>query len=198
MNAEMFNIKEYSLNVQLESLDTAENILPFDTLIRFFSKLKQSFRCFVEIEFLKNEEFRKIYLGKPGILESFKKDFDLMIVFLNLETLQASIAPDLIEHEESLFQHEIFCWKREKFNVYKEDVIYLDYHDSQAVKKIFNKYTASERVKIYKPVFDVISYDKNYKVNLLDPTDKICGMILPPPDIIKKQIIQAPQILKTE
>ncbi|MGE5353349.1 MAG: hypothetical protein ACM3P0_14800 [Acidobacteriota bacterium] len=196
MNQTKLNITGYSFNIHLESLDPDSGEIEFDILLRVFSKLKSSFRSFIEIEFLKNETFRSLYCRKPSILESFKKETELMVISMDIDSLQASIAPDLTEHEASLFEHEILCWKREKFNDYKEDVIYLNYHEASSVRRILGKYNTAERIKIYKPVFDVIAYDKNYRISLLDFSGKCCGMIVPPPDVVKKQIIQPAESLE--
>ena len=196
MKQAKLNTESSAFNIHLESVDPGSGNIEFDTLLRVFSKLKSSFRCFIEVEFLKNENFRSLYCRKPGILESFKKESELLVLSMNIDLLQASIAPDLIEHEDSFFEHEILCWKREKFSAYKEDVIYLNYHEASSVRRIISKYNTAERIKIYKPVFDVISYDKNYKISLLDAAGKCCGMIVPPPDIVKKQIIQPAESLK--
>ncbi|HEX2961614.1 MAG TPA: hypothetical protein VHO43_07470 [Ignavibacteriales bacterium] len=195
MNQTRLNITGYSFNIHLESLDPDSGQIEFDILLRVFSKLKSSFRSFIEIEFLKNETFRDLYCRKPSILESFKKETELMVLSMDIDSLQASIAPDLTEREASLFEHEVLCWKREKFNDYKEDVIYLNYHEASSVRRIVSKYNTAERIKIYKPVFDVIAYDKNYRISLLDTSGKCCGMIVPPPDIVKKQIIQPAESL---
>ncbi|HEX2868296.1 MAG TPA: hypothetical protein VHO03_14720 [Ignavibacteriales bacterium] len=196
MNQTKLNITGYSFNIHLESLDPTVGVIEFDILLRVFSKLKSSFRSFIEIEFMKNETFRSLYCRKPAILEAFKKESELMVLSMDIDSLQASIAPDLTQHEETLFEHEILCWKREKFNAYKEDVIYLNYHEASSVKRIVMKYNTAERIKIYKPVFDVIAYDKNYRISLLDTSGKCCGMIVPPPDIVKKQIIQPAESLE--
>ncbi|MGE5429950.1 MAG: hypothetical protein ACM3QX_02690 [Syntrophomonadaceae bacterium] len=196
MNQTKLNIPHYAFSIHLESLDPDAGQIEFDILLRVFSKLKSSFRSFIEIEFLKNETFRDLYCRKPSILESFKKETELMVLSMDIDSLRASIAPDLTEHDASLFEHEILCWKREKFNAYKEDVIYLNYHEASSVKRIVSSYSTAERVKIYKPVFDVIAYDKNYRISLLDDSGKCCGMIVPPPDIVKKQIIRPAESLE--
>lgn len=196
MNQTKLNIPHYAFSIHLESLDPDAGQIEFDILLRVFSKLKSSFRSFIEIEFLKNETFRDLYCRKPSILEAFKKETELMVLSMDIDSLRASIAPDLTEHDASLFEHEILCWKREKFNAYKEDVIYLNYHEASSVKRIVSSYSTAERVKIYKPVFDVIAYDKNYRISLLDDSGKCCGMIVPPPDIVKKQIIRPAESLE--
>ncbi|MCU7497456.1 MAG: hypothetical protein HF314_09940 [Ignavibacteria bacterium] len=190
MNQAKLNITSYAFNIQLESLDPGSGPLEFDTLLRVFSKLKSSFRSFIEIEFLKNETFKSLLCRKPGILEAFKKETELMVLSMDIDSLRASIAPNLAEHDDVLFEHEILCWKREKFQAYKDDVIYLNYLDASSVRRILDSYSSAERIKIYKPVFDIIAYDKDYKISLLDAAGKCCGMIVPPPDVVKRQIIQ--------
>lgn len=180
---------EYAIRIRLESLDPLSNSVTFETLIKVFNKIKRSFLNFVEIEFLRNNNFKAIYLNKPKVLENFKKDFELSVQNIDIDRLSAAIAPDIAEYNETLFPHEILLWKWEKFSVYKEEVIYGDYNNPTFIKEIIEKYTYEERCKIFKPIFDAISYDKDYKVIFIDSTTDSVRMFIPPHDIIKRQIL---------
>lgn len=180
---------DYAIRIRLESLDPESSSVTFETLIKVFNKIKRSFLNFVEIEFLRNTNFKTIYQNKPRVLENFKKDFELTVQNIDIDRLTAAIAPDIAEYNETLFPHEILLWKWEKFNSFKEDVIYGDYHNPVFIKLIAEKYNQEERVKIFKPIFDAISYDKEYKVIFIDSTTNSVRMFVPPHDIIKRQIL---------
>lgn len=192
-----FSARNYAINIQLESLDPTGETVTFDTLIRVFNKFKISFRSFIEIEFMKTPCFLEILDKKPRVLEDIKRETELMIVQLNIEELYISIAPDLIETEEPLFEDEILCWKKAKFDKFRQTVIFCNYHDSLSIEKIMTEYDLSERIKIYKPIFDVISYDKNYKLNILGSSNRIIGMFIPPHDVIRKKLL-TPQKLESK
>ncbi|MDP4191401.1 MAG: hypothetical protein Q8858_07555 [Bacteroidota bacterium] len=184
-----FSEKTSAINIQLESLDPEGDALTFDTLIRVFNRFKASFRNFIEIEFLRTPYFLEIMKRTPRVLEDLKRDTELAIVQMNIDELFISFVPDLLEEETPLFPDEVLLWKRDRFEKFRQIVIFCNYHDTFAVNKILSEYSLSERIKIYKPIFDVISYDKNYKVNIIGSSKRIIGMFIPPHDVIKKQIL---------
>ncbi|MGE5680243.1 MAG: hypothetical protein ACM34K_05120 [Bacillota bacterium] len=198
MNEHDFSSRNYAINIQMESLNPMEETVTFDTLIRVFNKFKTSFKNFIEIEFLRTAYFREILKIKPRALEDMKHGTELAIVRINIEELFISIAPDLSEDEEPLFTDELLCWKKEKFSEFKQKVIFCNYHDPFSIEKIMTSYELTERIKIYKPIFDVISYDKAYKINILGPSNKLIGMFIPPHDVIRKKLLSPVKIQKKE
>lgn len=188
MKDSLLNMKE-PVTIQLEPLDNNQPLkADFDTLIRLFSKFRRSFRSFVEICFLRNEHFGEVYCGRAGIVEEFRKECELNIVFLDIDSLTISFSP-VFKDDDFLFVDEVNEWKKETFGLYKQQVIYCDYHSTSFIRNLLQHYQPEERMKIYRPVFDAVSYDKNYKLNLMGPDGKPEGMFIPPLDIIRYQII---------
>ncbi|MGE5458145.1 MAG: hypothetical protein ACM3RX_07305, partial [Methanococcaceae archaeon] len=110
---------------------------------------------------------------------------------VNIEALRALIVPDFCETEDFLFQNEILQWKKKIFNLFKMEVLFTDFLDVQSVNNICMEYNAEQRRKIYKPLFDIIASDKNYKLLLLDSFDSEIKVLIPPPQLILKKILFA-------
>lgn len=180
---------DYAINIRLEALDQASEAATFDMLLKVFNKFRLSFRNYIEVEFRRNPGFLLILKKKPRVLDDFKKETDLEFVQLDIDSLCASIAPDIFDKHAMLFHDDILCWKQERFSEFRERVIFCDYHDTEYVKSLIKTYTPEERKKIWQPYFDVISYDKKYKVSIIDTSGKPAGMLVPPHDVIRQQLL---------
>ncbi len=189
MNDLIKKLLNYSINIQIKPEKNSSDLASLRTVISVLSNLRNSFRNFLKIEFLKHEKFRSIYDKDEEAPEKLIKEMELLIVDSKIGSYQTSIAPNLEDINYSLFDNNVLDWKRDKYNIYRNDVIYADLNDDHFVEEISKKYTANERKNIFNPIFKAIADGKDYKINLLDSSrTKIVRTLQPPSDNKRIQI----------
>jgi hypothetical protein len=187
MNNILQKLREIALTFSIVPDGTLTNATSIDTVIKVLSDIRKSFHGFVEVEFLKEERYKKSYEKDSKILEDFLKTFELLIVDVKFGSLEPSVAPNVVELENPLFSNETLVWKRKTFETYKHDVFETDYTGTKGTNFILKKYTPEERNKIFKPVFDAMS--GKYKINILDRHRRIVNVLVLPDELRRLQII---------
>ncbi|MBI3193408.1 MAG: hypothetical protein HYZ34_02950 [Ignavibacteriae bacterium] len=180
-------LREHALTIHIVPEDALEKITSLEMMITVFRDLRESFLHFVEVEYLRNEAYRKASERNPKILEDFKQGFELYIVDMKFGSLEASLAPNLVELDNPLFRDEILDWKKEKFTQYKHDVFFGNYQENAFVQSIMEKYTPEERNKIYKPIFKILS--GKYKIDAFDATTHKRNVLVPPDELRRLQLV---------
>ena len=197
MNDLIKKLLEYSINIQIKPKKTYSDLASLKTVITVLNNLHSSFRNYIKVEFLKHEEFNKIYEKDEKVLDNLIKEMELLIVDSKTGSYQTSVAPNLEDINYSLFDNDVLNWKRDKYNLYKADVLLADFEDLGFVENISRSYSPEERKIIYNPIFDAISDGKDYKINLLGKDrEKIIRTLQPPSGIRKTQIIPKLEIMK--
>ena len=192
MNNILQKLREIALTFSIEPEGTITNAAGLDTVIKVLTDVRRSFHGFIEVEFLKDERYRKFYEKDTKVLESFLKTFELLIVDVKFGSLEPSVAPNVVELENPLFRDDVLDWKQKVFKTYKQDVFETDYTKTKDVNSILNKYTPEERNKIYRPMFDAMT--GKHKINVLDPSRQIINVLILPDELRRLQII--PPVLK--
>jgi hypothetical protein len=192
MNDALKRLRGIALTFKINPEGTIANAAGVDTVIRVLTDVRRSFNGFVEVEFLKDERYRKSFEKNSRILEEFLKGFELLIVDVKFGSLQASVAPNVVELENPLFRDEVLEWKQKAFTTYKHDVFEINYQGTSEVKDILKKYTAEERGKIYKPVFDAMS--GKHRIDVIDQRGKVLNVLSLPDELRRIQIV--PPVVK--
>jgi hypothetical protein len=191
-------LKKIAINFKIKPVDTLEDVVSVDTLIKVLSDIKKSFYHFTEYEFLTNPLYSKYLKRKPKMLQEFLENFQLMVVDANIGSYQTALAPDVLEKQDPFFKDDVLEFKKGTFDKFKNDVAYLDYTDQRTVNSIVARYPEEHRVKFYKPFIETISEEKKYNLILLDQTNKILRKIIPPDALRKKQIVPIIKQVKAE
>lgn len=173
-------LKDIAFRIHIEPLKTVEHAAKVETVIKVLSDIYQSYNNYLEIEFLRNEDFRKVYETNKKVLDTIKEELSLLVVDLNFSSFEAALAPDLVEMQSPIFKNEVLEWKRETFNEYKDVIICGDYEDSNYIHKVAKRYTDDERVKIFKPLFSSFGDGKEYKVNIKNKNHEILRSLVQP------------------
>jgi hypothetical protein len=170
-------LDDIAFRIHIEPLKTIQHAAKVDTVIKVLSNLTKSYNNFLEVEFLKNNDFRKAYQTNNNILNTIKNELNLLIIDLNFSSFEAALAPNLIDLQSPIFKDEIGDWKKDTFENYKEIILFGDFEKSGYVQKINDKYSETERNHIYKPFFDSIGEGKDYKLNLKNKEHKVIRTI---------------------
>lgn len=173
-------LKDIAFRIHIEPLKTVEHSAKVETVIKVLSDISSSYNNYLEIEFLKNEGFKKVYETNKKVLETIKEELSLLIVDLNFSSFEAALAPDLIELQSPIFKNEVLEWKRETFEEYKDSVINGDFENANYLHKIAKRYNDEERIKIFKPLFSSFGDGKDYKVNIKDKNKTIIKTLIQP------------------
>jgi len=166
-------LKDIAFRIHIDPVNSVEHAAKVETVIKVLSDIFQSYNNYLEIEFLKNEEFRKAYEKNKKVLDTIKEELSLLVVDLNYSSFEAALAPDIVELNPTIFNDSIMDLKREAFDDYKETIISGDYENANYLQKISKRYNDEERVKIFKPLFSSFGDGKEYKVNINDKDHKI-------------------------
>lgn len=190
-------LKDIAFRIHIEPLKTVENATKVKTVIKVLSDIYESYNNYLEIEFAKNETFRKALESNNKVFETIKEDLSLLIVDLNFGSFEAALAPDLLNQQTEMFSNEVLDWKKETFNEYKEDIIFGDYENVHYIKKVTKKYNVIEREKIFKPLFSSIGNGKEYRINLKDTHHNIVKNLIQP-ETSKQYYISKNQVKNIE
>lgn len=174
------NLKDIAIRIHIDPLKTVEHAAKVETVIKVLSDIHQSYNNYLEIEFFKNEEFRKIYESNKKVLETIKEELGLLVVDLSFNSFEAALAPDILELQSPIFKDEVLEWKRATFDVYKDIIISDDYENADYLHKVAERYNDEERIKIFKPLFSSFGDGKEYKVNIKDTNHNILKTLVQP------------------
>jgi len=174
------SLKDIAFRIHIEPLKTVEKAAKVDSVIKVLSDIIKSYNNYIEVEFLKNQGFVKIYERNIKVLDSLRNELTLLIVDLNFSSFEAALAPNVIESNSPIFKNEVLEWKRETFDSYRDFIIMGDYNDPDYLHKVINRYTDQERLKIYQPLFSSIGDGKEYKLNIKNKSHKTIRTIIQP------------------
>ena len=161
-------LKDIAFRIYINPLNTVEHAAKLDTVIKVLSDIRESYNNYLEIEFLRNENFKKIYDEDKKVLERIKANLGLLVVDLKYSSFEAALAPNFKDFNLSLFDDEVNNWKQDVYCGYKDNIISGDYDNEKYLQQIAKKYNEKERSKIFKPLFNSFSDGKEYEVILKD------------------------------
>ncbi len=185
-------LKEIALRFQIDPLQTIGHAAKVNTVLKVLSDINRSYYNYLEIEFLKNPSFKKAFDKNAKILDAVKEDLDLLIVDVKFSSFETALAPNILDNQTSIFHNEVKEWKSETFQSYKDDIILADYSNIKHQKKIIERYTEEERVKIFQPFFNSLGDGKSYKINIKGEDGKTKKILNPP--VKDKLFIYIPKI----
>lgn len=166
-------LRDIAIRFQIDPESTVGHAAKLESVVKVLSKLNESFNNFLEIEFLKNDNFRKAFEVNPQIFKTVQDELDLYIVDLKFSSFEAAIAPNIFDNQISLYKNEVLDWKKETYLEYKETIIMGDFDDVSYIKKISKKYSDIERQKIFQPLFSTLGNGKSYSINIKDNTGRV-------------------------
>lgn len=168
MKSDLKKLKDIALRFQIDPVQTIGHAAKVNTVIKVLSDINKSYYNYLEVEFLKNKDFRKAFEKNIKILDTIKEDLDLLIVDVKFSSFETAIAPNIVDFQPSIFNDEVKDWKNNTFDSYKEDVVLADYSNPKHLQKIVEKYTEEERARIFQPFFASLGDGKSYKINIKD------------------------------
>jgi hypothetical protein len=174
------SLKDIAFRIHIEPLKTVEQAAKVDTVIKVLSDIIKSYNNYLEVEFFKNEGFKKIYDRNIKVLDTLRNELNLLIVDLNFGSFEAALAPNVLESYSPIFKNEVQDWKRETFSSYRDFIIMGDYNDYDYLKEVIKRYSDHERNKIYQPLFASVGDGKEYRLNVKDQAHNTIRTIFQP------------------
>ncbi len=166
-------LRKIALRFQIDPKSTIGHAAKLETVVKVLSEINKSYKNFLEIEFLKNSDFRKAFDKNKKTLETIIGELELLIVDVNFSSFTSAVAPNVAEDNTTIFIDEVLLWKKEKFDEYKEEIIKADYSSSSYIQRISKRYSDHEINKIFQPLFSFIGTGEDYKINIQSEDSKI-------------------------
>jgi len=195
MNDKLRNI---AFRIHIDPVKEMQESAKAETVVKVLSNIIKSYKNYLKIEFLKQDDFKKIYSSNPKTLDSLMSELELLVVDLNFGSFEAALAPNIVEDNSSLFINEVLDWKKETFDNYKDVVIMGDYDKASHLSLVSNRYNERERYDIFNPFFTSVGDGKEYNLNINNEKHQIIKLIKRPeknrvklysPPIINKKVI---------
>ena len=180
----MRDLKDIAIRLRIEPARTAGRIVPVKTVIHVLNKITESYTNFLSIEFLKKDDFKKVYDQKPEALKSILSDLQLNVVDLSFNSFEVAIAPNIFDPNVTIFSDDINDWKVGIYYQYKDDILEGDFTHGKYMNAIEEHYSDDERRKIYDPLFKSVGDQRSYKVQLLNADRKHVRTIVKPDNAI--------------
>jgi len=173
-------LKDIAIRIHIEPLKTVENAAKVETVIKVLSDISDSYNNYLEIEFSKNEQFKKLYEKNNKIFNTIKEELALLVVDLNFSSFEAALAPDLLVQQTEMFSNDVLDWKFDTFSEYKDGIINGDFENDYYIDKVAEKYNELERERIFRPLFSSIGTGKDYRINIKDNNHNIIKALIQP------------------
>ena len=173
-------LRDIAIRFQIDPDLTVGHAAKVTTVIKVLTEMNKSFSNFLEVEFMKNEDFKNIFLKNDKVLDTIKEDLELLIVDLKFSSFEAAVAPHFSENQTSLFNNNVVEWEKDTFDTYKDLILEGNYHESNYMRKIAKRYTDEERQKIFQPLFSAFGNGKDYSLNLRDKEGKVTTKLVQP------------------
>jgi hypothetical protein len=173
-------LRNIALRFQIDTDKTIGHSAKVETVISVLGKINQSFNNFLEVEFLKDNDFNEKYNENPQVLNIIKDDLDLLVVDLKFSSFEAALAPNIIGIPSPIFNDKVNDFKSNVFNEYLEVVVYPDYSNPTYLEKVINRYSVEERTKIFQPFFNVAGTKNTYTLNFKNSDGKIIKSLYQP------------------
>jgi hypothetical protein len=149
-------------------------------MISMLHSISESYRNFVEIEYLKLNTIQDpIRLKK--VLRGLDDENKLKVVDLKFESCGVYLAPNTIT-----FKHQIpnikesIDWKKNSFIDYKENVISPNYNNKGFLEMVEKRFTPVERQKIFKPLIEALENNQDSKIQVgLNESTKLHLLSIP-------------------
>jgi len=161
-------LRDIAIRFQIDPLVSVGHAAKVTTVIKVLTDIHRSFANFLEVEFMKNEEFKNIADKNDKVFGTVKEDLELLIVDLKFGSFEAALAPCFPEENITLFRNEVVDWGKETFDTYKDLIVEGRYDEQSYIPKIANRYSDVERQKIFQPLFSAFGNGKDYVLNLMD------------------------------
>ncbi len=173
-------LREIAIRFQIDPDLTVGHAAKVTTVIKVLTEMNKSFSNFLEVEFLKNDDFKNIFLKNDKVLDTIKEDLELLIVDLKFSSFEAAVAPHFSDNQIPLFSNNVVAWEKDTFETYKDLILDGNYHETNYMRKIANRYSDDERQKIFQPLFSAFGSGKDYSLNLRDNQGKTKTKLVQP------------------
>jgi hypothetical protein len=178
-------LKNIAFRIQIEPLTSIEKAPSVEMVIKVLTELTKSYKSFLEIEFNRNELFKKAAENNQKLVSTIIEDLKLLFVDLDFGSFEAALAPDLASEQYSLWDDDVLNWKQESFADFKSNIIEADYNDIEYQRTVAERYSEEERTLIFTPLFSSFGDGSEYRFHLKDQSNNIIKTFRKPESKIK-------------
>jgi hypothetical protein len=165
-------LKENAINLRVEpKTERFSKAVMVESVVDFLRNLQSSYKNFAEVSFKKM--FAAQALENPehyqNALLQIRRESQLLLVDLQFQSFGIGVIADTgIMNYSGLMSEEYNQYKKNVFDNFKEDVIYPDFNSEVFKDAVSEKYTESERTKIYSPIINSLEHRSSYRVSISD------------------------------
>lgn len=170
-------LTQIAIRFQIAPHHSIGHAAKLSSITTVLSKIEHTYQKFIEIELLKNSAFSRVFKSNPMLIQLFIKDLELLAVDVNFRGFELALAPNILQKNQLIFSDTSMELKQTVFDNFKR-LITGDFRSTTYIQWIESRYTAPERLRIYRPLFNALSTD--YKLNILDKNQKAIRTIVKP------------------
>lgn len=145
------------------------NTLEINDIWNFLKNLSASYQSYIQINFFKY--FSNIYNAEKlnKIIDPLLKFSRLRLVDLEYKSFSIGVSADSMMGNETIQYKDVSQWRKKKVQLYKNEIIDINYNDREAIDKIVKRYDDDERRRIFDPLIKSIN-SREHRIYITDST----------------------------
>lgn len=173
-------IKQHAVNLKVEpKTNRYSKAVVLDSIVDFLKNVQTSYKNFAEVLFRKSFGVND-FADFDSALTSFKRDSNLLAVDLKFQSFGVALVADTSIMNYKFDSSQKFTdFKLTIFDDFKKDVLFADLNSEQFQQEIGQKYSETERSKIYSAIVNSLDNKSDYRVSISDQDFKFKVKDLP-------------------
>jgi len=180
-----FKLINEALFIKISPTDyNYQSIVTLNQTQKLIENLQLSFTSFVRVDFSKKFKNSLRYENWNKLINSTVDSYQMRLVHAKQSSFEIGIVVDTVMAGT---QHkEVSKWGKTIVKEFENEVIKVDYNKPERIEYIMEKYDSDERLKIFKPIIDLIN-DETIELTLSD-SSRIKPMVFKK---VKKNIVDS-------
>ena len=165
-NSYLDYLRNTAIHLRVQAKSPAHSKAVFvKNAVDFLQSISNSFSNFVDVNFRK--AFDQDHFGEDysKVLKQIISKTQLLVVDQRFKSFGVSISSDT-SIMQNQYSQEINSWRKQLFDQYKDEVLYIDYESLGVAEAISEKYDENERNLIYKSFISTFKEKSTYKVSI--------------------------------
>ena len=170
-------LRELALKIHIEPKHGIGNAATVDSVVTVLKNISTSYENFLFIELSKEEVLQEKMKQDPGVARSIIENMKLRIVDVDFGSFDASVAPQIVTADVSLFSEDVQSFEKRAFSNYHK-LVTADHRSMGTISDVGKRYTPEERARIFRPLFR--STGPGYRLNIKNNQNKVIRTLVKP------------------